>query len=67
VVELETTANREALVNALNGQGVLQYNGGFYTITSSDLRAQDILTELVKENIPITYFRDITHSTKRFI
>jgi len=67
VVELETTANRTAVMNALNGQGVLQYNGGFYTITSSALRAQDILTKLVNGNIPITYFRDITHSTKRFI
>ena len=67
VVELETTANRETLQHVLNGQGALQYNGGSYTITSSALQAQHILTKLVKGNIPITYFRDITHSTKRFI
>jgi ABC-2 type transport system ATP-binding protein len=67
VVELETTANRETLQQVLNGQGELQYNGGFYTITSSALQAQDLLSTLVTGNIPITYFRDITHSTKRFI
>jgi ABC-2 type transport system ATP-binding protein len=67
VVELETTANRETLQQVLDGQGELQYNGGFYTITSSALQAQDLLSTLVTGNIPITYFRDITHSTKRFI
>jgi ABC-2 type transport system ATP-binding protein len=67
VVELETTASRKTLLTVLNGQGELQYNGGFYTITSSLLQAQHILTKLVKGDIPITYFRDITHSTKRFI
>jgi ABC-2 type transport system ATP-binding protein len=67
VVELETTANRETLQQVLNGQGELQYNGGFYTITSSALQAQDLLSTLVTGNIPITYFCDITHSTKRFI
>jgi len=67
VIELETTANREALLKVLESKGELQYNGGFYTITSSALPAQDILSSLVNGHIPITYFRDITHSTKRFI
>jgi ABC-2 type transport system ATP-binding protein len=67
VVELETTAIRDTLLTILNGQGELQYNGGFYTITSAALPAQDLLSKLVAGHIPITYFRDITHSTKRFI
>lgn len=67
VVELETSVNRETLQQVLNEQGEIQYNGGFYTITSSGLQAQDILSKLITGNIPITYFRDITHSTKRFI
>jgi len=67
VIELETTANRENLLSVLNGNGDLQFNGGFYTITSKDLQAQEILSKLVTGKIPITYFRDITHSTKRFI
>jgi ABC-2 type transport system ATP-binding protein len=67
VVELETTATRDALLQVLNGHGELQYNGGFYTITSAAWQAQDMLSKLTAGNIPITYFRDITHSTKRFI
>jgi ABC-2 type transport system ATP-binding protein len=67
VIELETTANRETLLSVLNGNGELQFNGGFYTITSKELQAQEILSKLVAGNISITYFRDITHSTKRFI
>jgi ABC-2 type transport system ATP-binding protein len=67
VVELETTANREALLQVLDNKSELQYNGGFYTITSKELPAQAILSGLVNAHIPITYFRDITHSTKRFI
>lgn len=67
VIELETTTTRDTLLSVLNGNGDLQYNGGFYTITSKDLQAQEILSKLVAGNIPITYFRDITHSTKRFI
>lgn len=67
VVELETTASRETLLQALNGNSDLQFNGGFYTITSTELPAQALLSKLVAGNIAITYFRDITHSTKRFI
>jgi ABC-2 type transport system ATP-binding protein len=67
VVELETTATRETLSSVFNGNGELQFNGGFYTITSKELPAQEILSKLVTGSIPITYFRDITHSTKRFI
>jgi ABC-2 type transport system ATP-binding protein len=67
VIELETTANRETLLRVLDGKGDLQFNGGFYTITSKELQAQEILSKLVTGSIPITYFRDITHSTKRFI
>jgi ABC-2 type transport system ATP-binding protein len=67
VIELETTASRETLLQVLLGNGELQFNGGFYTITSKELPAQELLSKLVAGNISITYFRDITHSTKRFI
>jgi ABC-2 type transport system ATP-binding protein len=67
VVELETTADRETLLHVLDEQSALHYNGGFYTITSKALTAQEIIVRLVNGNIPITYYRDITHSTKRFI
>lgn len=67
VIELETTANREILLEALANEGEVHFNGGFFTVTSKQLAAQDILAKLVNKKIPITYFRDITHSTKRFI
>jgi ABC-2 type transport system ATP-binding protein len=67
VIELETTANREALLEALANEGEVHFNGGFFTVTSKQLAAQDILVKLVNKKIAITYFRDITHSTKRFI
>lgn len=67
VIELETTANRDDLLAALANEGEVHFNGGFFTITSKQLAAQDILAKLVSKKVPITYFRDITHSTKRFI
>jgi ABC-2 type transport system ATP-binding protein len=67
VIELETTVNRDQLLTVLAAQGELQFNGGFYTINSATLPAQEILTKLVTAGVPISYFRDITHSTKRFI
>jgi ABC-2 type transport system ATP-binding protein len=66
VAELETTASRDTLLSILNDADV-HFNGGFYTITSKELPAQEILSKLIKGNITISYFRDITHSTKRFI
>jgi ABC-2 type transport system ATP-binding protein len=67
VIELETTANRDQLLTLLAAHGEVQFNGGFYTITSAALPAQEILSKLVTAGIPVSYFRDITHSTKRFI
>lgn len=67
VIELETTVNRDQLLNVLANQGEVQFNGGFYTISSATLPAQEIIAKLVTAGIPISYFRDITHSTKRFI
>ncbi len=66
-IELETTTDRDILIAVLGeGNVQLQYNGGFYTITSTTFKANEIISKLLNNNIPITYFRDITHSTKRF-
>ncbi len=66
-VEFETTASRESII-ALFGKAEveLQFNGGFYTIVSGSLSAQQIINTMVTSQTPITYFRDITYSTKRF-
>jgi ABC-2 type transport system ATP-binding protein len=66
-VEFETKADRESIIN-LFGEGniELQFNGGFYTIISVTLSSQEIIGKMIDAKIPVTYFRDITYSTKRF-
>lgn len=66
-VEFETKADRESIIS-LFGEGniELQFNGGFYTIISENLSSQEIIAKMIEARIPVTYFRDITYSTKRF-
>ena len=66
-VEFETKSDRESIVG-LFGEGNigLQFNGGFYTIISNQLSSQEIISKMIDAKIEITYFRDITYSTKRF-
>lgn len=67
VIEIETIANREQLVQLFSDADIqIQYNGGFYTITSVTYKPADIIGKLVSNKVPITYFRDITYSTKRY-
>lgn len=67
ILEVETNADRSVLTNLFGEDKVnIQFNGGFYTLTSSVMSAQEILQQLVNNNITITYARDITYSTKRF-
>lgn len=67
VLELETTASRDELSAALDDPSIsISFNGGFYTISSPSTGAADVLARLVRAQIPVSYFRDITHSTKRF-
>lgn len=67
VLELETAAGRDDLLRILGKDNVqIQFNGGFYTITSTGYPVQEILNKLVSQQVSITYFRDITYSTKRF-
>jgi len=65
-LEIETTSSRESLQQILGTNVNIQFNGGFYTITSDTQTVQEIIGLLVNRQIPITYFRDITYSTKRY-
>jgi ABC-2 type transport system ATP-binding protein len=66
-VEFETTADRDRIIQLFGESKIeLQFNGGFYTIVSSTLTAQQVLALMVEAKLPLTYFRDITYSTKRF-
>jgi ABC-2 type transport system ATP-binding protein len=65
-LEIETTASREQIVQALNDDSIeIKYNGGFYTIVSPQQSSQVIIGKLIQQQITISYFRDITWSTKR--
>jgi ABC-2 type transport system ATP-binding protein len=67
VLEIETTADRDVIISIFQGHSIeVQFNGGYYTITSSEFAAKDIIQKLVASDIPLSYFRDITNSTKRF-
>jgi ABC-2 type transport system ATP-binding protein len=66
-VEFETKAGRESIISLFgDGNIELQFNGGFYTIISASLSSQEIIGKMIDAKIPVTYFRDITYSTKRF-
>lgn len=67
VMELETTAGRDELAAVL-GAGIdsMSFNGGFYTIRSASVPVKEMLARLVQHRVQISYFRDITRSTKRF-
>jgi ABC-2 type transport system ATP-binding protein len=66
VLELETEATREEIFGILGEDKVsIQFNGGFFTITSTTYSVKDMLEKLVNHQVNMTYFRDITYSTKR--
>jgi len=66
-IELETSASRDTIIGLLGEEHIrIQFNGGFYTITSSSFNAHYMISKLLNNEVPITYFRDITNSTKRF-
>ncbi len=66
-VEFETAAGRDNVL-AVFGQAEveLQFNGGFYTIITQQFTAQQVIAKLIAAGVAVTYFRDITYSTKRF-
>jgi ABC-2 type transport system ATP-binding protein len=65
-IEVESLAEREVISNIAGANVQVQYNGGFYTLTSRELTAKQLLKKLTDAEIEIRYFRDITHSTKRY-
>jgi ABC-2 type transport system ATP-binding protein len=66
-VEFETKARREEILNVFTADQIdLHFNGGFYTIISVNQSADEVLKKLAASTLSLTYFRDITNSTKRF-
>lgn len=69
IVEVDSSASREEISQALEGISVEQisFNGGVFIIHfASEVAFYQILTALGKSQLPITYIRDISHSTRRF-
>ncbi|HYF29517.1 MAG TPA: ABC transporter ATP-binding protein [Chitinophagaceae bacterium] len=67
VLEVETAEGRERLLEILGPETVhVHFNGGYYTITSTNLSVNEMVYKMVSGGVQLTYFRDITHSTKRF-
>lgn len=67
VIEIETRSERVELENALAGNDChIKYNGGYYIISSERVSAAGLIGILFEKGIPVTYFRDISQSTKRF-
>ena len=65
-IEVEMNADRSELPAILGDTLQVQFNGGFYTLTSKELNAGQMLRLLIDANIAVTYFRDIKNSTKRY-
>lgn len=67
VIEIETTSTKDALLKALHNHAIsIQFNGGFYTLQTKDLTPEQLLQQLLQQGISLSYFRDISKSTKRF-
>jgi len=69
IVEFESEWKQEELYNVFNELALekLQINGGTYVASFPDYVTQESFLRLVLEKqIPITYFRNISNSTRRF-
>jgi len=69
VIEFESTWTQGALNNAFASLNLisLTYNGGTYIVTlPGTLSVNGFLKEVIAQDIPLAYFRDISNSTRRF-
>ncbi len=67
MIEVECAGERQDLQNTVKDEDLsIAFNGGFYTITSSSINSSEMLQMLLHKGWKISYYRDITHSTKRY-
>lgn len=65
--EIETPALREEIISALKSfDAQVKFNGGFYTVYAPSGDVIQLLAALLNAGIRISYYRDISKSTKRF-
>jgi ABC-2 type transport system ATP-binding protein len=69
VIEIETTATREALQStfANNHLQKMNFNGGVYILYfEGNISAAEVIKKIGESNLPLKYFRDISTSSRRF-
>jgi len=69
IIEFHSEWNKEQLYEAFSSLNIerLQINGGTYVASFPDSVTQDDFLRLILEShIPVTYFRNISNSTRRF-
>jgi ABC-2 type transport system ATP-binding protein len=67
--EIETHVTRDELLAALlNIESLsIKQQGGVYIIRcANSVNSMEILKKVIAANITISYYRDLTHSTKKF-
>jgi len=68
-VEIESTHSKtevESVLKLKDADVLVRFNGGVFFIESKMLSPEQILMELVSNKIKLNYYRDITHSTKKY-
>lgn len=69
IVEIDTTATRDELLEVFSPYKLskLQYNGGlFVAYFNSSIRFAHVMQALGNADVPVTYVRNISSSTRRF-
>lgn len=69
IIEFESEWTYEQIFNTLKALDIeqLQVNGSTYVATFPDTtNVEDFLSLVIKQNIPLVYFRNISNSTRRF-
>ncbi|MFT3795981.1 ATP-binding cassette domain-containing protein [Flavobacterium sp.] len=69
VIEFESSLTQGALAEIFNKHDMasLQFNGGTFIISfNGGVAVHDFMKMVVDHQIPLIYFRDISHSTRRF-
>lgn len=68
IFELETANTKDEILVALKGMDIkdIQFNGGTYLFSIAGIQSTEVLGRFSQNNIVVKYFRDITHSTRRF-
>jgi ABC-2 type transport system ATP-binding protein len=69
VIEFESSFNQKQLGDLFEPFGMvsLQFNGGTYIVTFPDtVSVTNFMEIIIQKNIPLSYFRNISNSTRRF-